>query len=291
MRKNHHYKVNKLVIGSDLSALIYAYLNNYTFIFKEVVEPTPFEFLPLDFPLYLFNHDKVEINMISLDGTAKFGTPKLELWNRLVFVMSCSGLLPFGLKDITIREENDLVVVKTKSRNYYYEVGETIKIKNTFHKYKVFDWIDIRSCGDNHLEYVKTDDNFVSEMFFYPSLRNGTKQGDNDLLVISDLTEAQTQIFDYGETMARIRSKVLLHEMGIRGPRNGKNPTYPKSPERYKYAPIKLEHSHREIRRNKTNNSELDVVQSHLNEGKNLSEHTYLYKFNRRVSQGSLLRT
>ena len=180
MRKNHHYKVNKLVIGSDLSALIYAYLNNYTFIFKEVVEPTPFEFLPLDFPLHLFNHDKVEINMISLDGTAKFGTPKLELWNRLVFVMSCSGLLPFELKDITIREENDLVVVKTKSRNYYYEVGEVIKIKNTFHKYKVFDWIDIRSCGKNHLEYVKTDDTFVSEMFFYPSLRNGAKQGNND---------------------------------------------------------------------------------------------------------------
>ena len=91
--------------------------------------------------------------------------------------------------------------------------------------------------------------------------------------------------------MARIRAKVLMHEMGIRGHRNGKNPTYPKSPERYKYAPIKLEHSYREVRRNKTNNSELDVVQSHLNEGKNLSEYTYLYKFNRRVSQGSLLRT
>ena len=122
MRKNHHYKVNKLVIGTDLAALIYAYLNNYTFIFKEVIEPTPFQFLPLDFPLHLFNHDKVEINMTSLDGTAKFGTPKLELWNRLVFVMSCSGLLPFGLKDITIREENDVAMVKTKSRNYYYEV-------------------------------------------------------------------------------------------------------------------------------------------------------------------------
>ena len=141
MRKNHHYKIDKLVIGTDLSALIYAYLNNYTFIYKEVIEPTPFEFLPLDFPLHLFNHEKIEINMTSLDGTAKFGTPKLELWNRLVFVMSCSGLLPFALKDITIREENDLVVVKTKSRNYYYEAGEVIKIKNTFHKYKVFDWI------------------------------------------------------------------------------------------------------------------------------------------------------
>ena len=289
MRKNHHYKVNKLVLGTDLAALIYAYLNNYTFIFTEVLEPTPFEFLPLDFPLHLFNHEKVEIEMDSLDGIVKFGTPKVELWNRLVFTMSCSGLLPFGLKEITVREEGSLVTVKTKSRNYYYEVSEVIKIKNSFHKYKVFDWIDIRSCGKNELDYVKTDDNFVSELFFYPSQRNGSKQGDDDLLVISDLTEAQTQMFDYGETMTRIRAKVLLHEMGIRGPRNGKNPSYPKSSERYKYAPIKLEHSHRQIRRNKTNNSELDIVQSFLNEGKNLSEHTYLYKFNRRVSQGSLL--
>jgi len=291
MRKNHHYKVNKLVIGTDLSALIYAYLNNYTFIFKEVIKPTPFEFLPLDFPLRLFNHEKTETNMSSLDGTTRFGTPKLELWNRLVFVMSCSGLLPFGLKGITIREENDLVVVKTKSRNYYYEVGEVIKIKNTFHKYKVFDWIDIRSCGDNNLQYVSTDNDFVSEMFFYSSQRNGAKQNHKDMLVISELTEAQTQIFDYGETMTRIRAKILLHEMGIKGPRNGKNPSYPKSSEKYKYAPIKLEHSRREIRRNKTNNSELDIVQTHLNEGKNLSEHTYLYRFNRIMSQGSPLRT
>ena len=291
MRKRHHYKVNKLVIGTDLSSLIYAYLNNYTFIFKEVIEPTPFEFLPLDFPLELFNHKKVEIEMSSLDGTIKFGTPKIELWNRLVFVMSSAGLLPFGLKAITIREEDDLVVIKTNSRNYYYEAGEVIKIKNTFHKYKVFDWISIRSCGENNLQYVNTDDTFVSELFFYPSQRNGAKQNDNDILVISNLTESQIGIFDYGETMTRIRTKVLMHEMGLRGPRNGKNPSYPKSPERYKYAPIKLEHYYRETRRNKTNNSELEIVQSFLKKDKTLSAYTYLYEFNRRVSQRGLLRT
>lgn len=290
MRQRHHYKVDKLVIGTDLAALIYAYLNNCTFIFKEVIKPTPFEFLPLDFPIDLFNHNPVRIEMETMSGAITFGTPKTELWNRLVFVMSSSGLLPFGLKEISIREEGDLVAIKTKSRNYYYEVSEVIKIKNTFHQYNVYDWLDIRSCGKNDLEYVKTEDNFVSELFFYPSLRNGTKQNDNDLLVISSLTETQLNTFDYGETMTRIRARVLLHEMGIRGPRNGKNPTYPKSPERFKYAPIKLEHNRREIRKSKTNNSELDMVQAFLNEGKSLSEYTYLYKFGRRVSQRSLLR-
>ena len=289
MRKRHHYKVDTLVIGTDLAALIYAYLNNYTFIFKEIVEPTPFEFLPLDFPMDLFNHDNIEIEMISLDGKINLGTPKIELWNRLIFVMSSAGLLPFGIKETAIREEEDVVLIKTKSRNYYYEVGEVIKVKNTFHKYNVFDWISVRSCGDNHLQYVSTDDSFVSELFFYPSERHGTKQNDNDILVISSLTETQLELFDYGETMSRIRVKVLLHELGIKGPRNGKNPTYPRSPERYKYAPIKLEHNYREVRRNKTNNSELDMVQTFLQEQKDLPEDTYLWKFNKRISQEGLL--
>ena len=135
------------------------------------------------------------------------------------------------------------------------------------------------------------EDDHIAEIYIYPSTRKGAKQNDKDLLTISNLSDNQLEMFDFGETMTRIRAKMVLNDLGIKGPRNGKNPTYPKSPERYKYAPIKLEHSHREIRRNKTNNSELDIVQSYLNEGKNLSEHTYLYKFNRRVSQGSLLRT
>jgi hypothetical protein len=289
MHERHHYKIDKLVIGTDLASLIYAYLSNSTFIFKEIIEPTPFEFLPLDFPLDLFNHTPVQIEMKSHSGTVRFGTPKLELWSRLIFVMSSTGLLPFGLKETNIRQEPDAIVVKTKSRNYYYEVTSVVRIENTFHKYNVYDWLDVRSCGTNTLEYAKTSESFVSELFFYPSPRNGAKQNDSDLLVISSLTETQLEMFDYGETMTRLRAKALLHELGIRGPRNGKNPAYPKSPEKYKYAPIKLEHNYREVRRNKTNNSELDMVQTFLQEQKDLPEDTYLWKFNKRISQEGLL--
>lgn len=289
MRKKHLYKIDKLVIGTDLSALIYAYLHNYTFIFKEIIKPTTFEFLPSSFPLEVFHHNKKIIEMCTLDGKISFGTPKVELWNRLIFLMSCSGLLPFGLKETAIREDGDTVTIKTRSRNYYYEVGEVIKLKNTFHKYKVYDWIDVRSCGDNHLEYVATTDDFVSEVFFYPSTRVGTKQNDKDILVVSNLSESQLNSFDYGETMTRIRTKVLLHELGIRGPRNGKNPSYPKSREKYKYAPIKLEHSYREIRRDKTNNSEIEMVEMFFKKTKQLPEDTYLYRLNKRISKERLL--
>jgi hypothetical protein len=291
MRRTHTYKVDTLVIGSDLAALMYAYLNDYTFVFDKVIPPTPFEFLPIDFPVYLFNHDPIKIEMQSIEGPVHFGTPKIELWSRLIFIMSAAGRLPFGTKDVTIRQKEKSVTIKTKSRNYYYEVGEVKKIKNTHSRFQAFDWIDVRSCGENNLEYVKTKENFISEIFFYPSQRHGTHKTTFDILAISDLTAGELEKFDYCETMARIRVRGALANLGIKGPRNGKNPTYPRSPEKYKYAPIKLEHNHREIRAIKTNNSEQDIVNQFLKENNSLSEDSYLYRFSRRISNGSLLRT
>jgi hypothetical protein len=290
MRKRYCYKVDKLVIGSDLSSLIYAYLNDSTLIFREIVPPTAFEFLPLDFPLQLFNHEPTTKELKTIGGTTQIGTPKIELWNRLILVMSSAGKLPFGLKSISIRQTGDTTLtVKTKSRNYDYEAGEIIKIKNTYSKHKVYDWINIRSIGETDLEYIKTDDDFASEIYIYPSTRKGAKQNDKDLLTISNLTDRQLEVFDFGETMSRIRIKIILSDLGIKGPRNGRNPTFPRSPEMYKYAPIKLEHNLRQTRKSKTNNSEEEIVQSFLDQRKDLQEDSYLYRFSRRVSQGSLL--
>ena len=205
--------------------------------------------------------------------------------------MSSAGKLPFGLKEITIRQTGDTTLtVKTKSRNYDYEADDIIKIKNTHSKHKVYDWINIRSIGETDLEYIKTGDDFASEIYIYPSTRKGAKQNDKDLLTISNLTDKQLELFDFGETMSRIRIKIILSDLGIKGPRNGKNPTYPRSPEKYKYAPIKLEHNYREIRAIKTNNSEQDIVDKFLKENKLLPEDSYLYRFSERVSSERLSR-
>ena len=289
MRKRYCYKVDKLVIGSDLSSLIYAYLNNNTLILKEIIPPTAFEFLPLEFPLELFNHKSTTREFKSIDGKIQVGTPKIELWNRLVFIMSSAGKLPFGLTRVMTRQTGDTTLtVKTKSRNYDYEADEIIQIKNIHHKYKVYDWINIRSMGETDPEYIKTDDDFASEIYIFPSSRKGAKQHDKDLLTISNLTDRQLQMFDFGETMSRIRIKIILSDLGIKGPRNGKNPTYPSSPEKYKYAPIKLEHNYRETRKKKTNNSEQEIVQQFLNEKKQFPEDSYLHRFNRRISKERL---
>lgn len=290
MRRKHVYKVDKLVIGSDLAALMYAFLSNSTFIFDKVIQPITFEYLPINFPVSMFNHEPTITRRQTANGFVEFGTPKIEIWNKLIFIMSSTGLLPFGTKEVTIRQQDELLAVKTKSRNYYYEVSEIERIKNTYSKYRVYDWVDIRSCGLIGLEYIETDDRFVNEIFFYPSDRNGTHKSMLDIFTISQLTESQLDDFDFGETMVRLRVTSLLKELGIRGPRNGKNPTYPRSSEKYKYAPIKLEHNYREIRAIKTNNSEQDIVDRFLKENKLLPEDSYLYRFSERVSSERLSR-
>ena len=204
--------------------------------------------------------------------------------------MSSAGKLPFGLRDTSIRRSGEKTLsVKTKSRNYDYEAAEIVAMNNTHSKHKVYDWINIRSLGETELEYIETGDDFASEIYIYPSIRKGAKQNDKDLLAISNLTDKQLEMFDFGETMSRIRIKIILGDLGIKGPRNGKNPTYPRSSEKYKYAPIKLEHNYRETRRKKTNNSEQEIVLHFLKENKVLSEDTYLYRLSKTISQGVLL--
>ena len=46
LKKEKTYKVDNLVIGSGLNAIIFAYLNNYTIINNKLKYPFRFEFFP-----------------------------------------------------------------------------------------------------------------------------------------------------------------------------------------------------------------------------------------------------
>ena len=46
--KNHTYDYDKLVVGSDISALVYAYVNRLPLVLVSPNEPSEFDFLPSD---------------------------------------------------------------------------------------------------------------------------------------------------------------------------------------------------------------------------------------------------
>ena len=93
-----------------------------------------------------------------------------------------------------------------------------IKIEKEDVIYKVYDKINLKHFN-NHEEigYIKGKDNFVKEVLIYPSQRNGAKKTDIDLLCKSYLTKDQINMFDFSDTMCRMKVGGLLKEKGLKG--------------------------------------------------------------------------
>ena len=240
---NPNYK--KIVIGSDVSALAYAYINNIPLIFNSHKEPKFFEEFEPDVDLSLFN---VSSNL------------KLNLWKRLCFSMSLAGQIPLPKPATSMRvEDNILKVFISNSKMVKFEFSELIVFDDENvgglgtgmqeDRYKVYDWINVRSAGKHDVEHLVMFDDFVSEVYFYPSNRVDGNHGDKkDVVAISCLTSEQLNDISYSDTYVRFKVKRIMEEQGIKGKRNGKNPSYPKkSKEVYRYLSIKLESDRREV--------------------------------------------
>jgi hypothetical protein len=249
-------RYENIVIGNSLSAALFSYCNKYPLIINSFSPPTPFEFLPTDLPLDSLGLDAFNIELNGAQGKAKFGMPKIELWNKLTFLLSMSGLQPCAFRGGNVRVHDDKIEVYSKSRMYSYEYENAfvfdsenvsgINVESKIKHYKVFDWIDVKALSENDIDYIKTDDNFVNEIFFYPSERNGAKSTDKDIVCISTMTEDQLKCFDYSDTIVKMKTKHILKQHGLKGSRSGPKPG---SPLEQNHRPIKLETSRRDVRK------------------------------------------
>ena len=108
---DHTYEYENIVIGSRLNAVMYAFLNNYPLLLSNYEPPLPFELFPHDVNLDNFNVNKAEINLTTTNGIEKFGNPKSELWKRLCYSLSLSGLMPLSNNASSMRIEDDVLKV------------------------------------------------------------------------------------------------------------------------------------------------------------------------------------
>jgi hypothetical protein len=210
--KINKYKHNQVVIGGNLSALIYSYLNNVPCIINKLSPPHQFE----------------KIN----------NQTQLELWNKLYFLLSLAGLNLFGDQvQYTRINENEVVVATLNSKvvkiNFKKATvfddenitGLPISIEElykTTNKFIVLDWMTARSCMVHDFEYLQTENDFVKDVYFYPTERvAGNHLNQRDLVAVSHLTTEQLQNFDYSDTYARFKVLKLLKKKGFKGRKNG----------------------------------------------------------------------
>jgi hypothetical protein len=237
----HIYQWDKVIIGGDLRSLLYAVAHNCPVIFVEPSPPFQFDVFEegLDFTRFGFSEDD-EPN-------------QLEVWERLMFLCGLLGLLPISSSAESIRIKNDLLVVTTKNlRVVKAEFNKLLVfepdqikslpevIKSEKKSSKVIDWFNVRYGCRHDIDYILFEDNFIKELYFYPTERSDNKTL-KDAVAVSYLKEDEISGFDFSEVMARHKVEHLMNQAEIKGPINGYRNEKPV------YLSIKTEHAERQI--------------------------------------------
>jgi len=257
-------KYKRIIIGATLSSVLYSFYTQIPLIFVEGAKIHPFDFYNSDIDLSLLKIDPKNYFLKQPDDKqAVFGPPKQRVYEKLLALLSLSGLVPFSHLAKSINIEDDYLKVVTegnKTVNVEYEqliVFDDNKINGLPHivennqnkPTQVLDWFEINLGSTHDLDYIETDNNFVKQIFFYSSQRDYTQSDKKDLLAISYLTpEEATQNYQYSNTYAKFKILQCIKEAGIRGPKNGKNPNYPdRSSEPFKWLSPKISLMRRQV--------------------------------------------
>ena len=257
----HIYQYDTVVIGGNLSALLYSYFNNLPLVINK-----------LDIP-----HRFKTIN----NGS------QLEMWNKTYFRLSLAGLNIAGDKAQSVRlKENELTVTTKHARVIKLNFNKAIIFddeninglplpKKESDQYEVLDWMYPTRCAPHDTEYIYVGGDLVREVHFYLSRANTGRRP----VTVSYLTKKQLKDFEYSDTYAKFKCLKVLEENDIKGTM-GTGP----GGMRYHYK-IKLEVLKREVKKTAMNSYEdtqelqfkYDKPEEILEHGK-LTEDTYLFK-------------
>ena len=228
----NEYNFDKLIVGGSLESLLYSFIHSEKVLLLN--------------PLYPFEMSKIDycdsLRLVGYDNNRQIS--KSELWDRLTFILSLTGLVVFPRTIKNHREnENEFVIVTDNNKRIVLSADEVIAF-DTINVDKVFmyDWFNVRSGNNHDYDILVDDDEFVNKVYFYKSKRIGRNRRMKDIVTESYINKADAQSIDYGEGIARLKTLKMMQDAGIRGQSNG----YSKTGKQQHYA-IKIEHTHREI--------------------------------------------
>ena len=248
-------KSEELVVGATLSSLLYSYYTGYPLVYIEPNVPFRFDYFEPYFDLDKIIEQPEPREFVTLDLKKKVGLPKRDMWERLYFILSLSGKIPYADKAKSIRIEEDISII-TRKRNIFdcervrifddkQVQGLSQKISGEDKTFNVYDWISVYSGTTHGLDFITNiSGSVIEEIIFYPSDRIDGNHNKKDVVCVSSMTEEQLNDYRFSDTYVRFKVESLMKEAGIRGARNGRDQL---NPERYKYYALKLESVEREV--------------------------------------------
>lgn len=220
-----------IVLGHSVGALHYALCNSYPLIMTNLAPPSKLSYVGYK--------------------------PEGELYNQMIFLLSLSGLLPFGGKEerINIIDENTLEVT-TNSLSHTVKFSRACVVdewgvtglplpEKQGDRFKVIDWFD--GAWSSPMEdppwQIDGDGNFVKEVAFLHPYTKDKNCSQHRLAAISYLTAGQVQDEEYSFSNVRMKVQRMMEKEGFRGQYNGIKTTTG-TPRYYR---IGLKFSHREV--------------------------------------------
>ena len=227
---------DQVVIGSSLSALLYAFINHYPVLFTSPEIPFRFDYFKEDVDLSCLDISTPFRYLHTFREPLAVGAPKTALWETLILALSMDGLCPLSGLCSSIRnaegtvtcsnEYSKIATFKVNTFHYFGDEGATGFGKSSIsvpQSYTCYDWVAINKGGKIEQDYMSVGDEFVHHVWFYSSDRIDGNTGVKDACVVSYLEDKQLENFDYSETMARFKLVNEMEKRGLRGPQTGFN--------------------------------------------------------------------
>lgn len=224
----------KIITGGSLESLFYAYIHETPIVLTQPYVP--------------FELDMIEDNSFFelLGYTAEMPLTKVQVWDRLAFVLSMAGLVMMPNNVRSVRHERNKIIFSLNDNSRFIIAYER---KISFDKHldsevDVYDWFDIRSGAKTEKQEINDSENdLVHKIIFYDSQRKGTGgKGFKDLVSLSRMQTSELHEYENSESYVRLKTLQMMKEQGMRGRPNG----YNKRGIQQFYA-INIEHMHREI--------------------------------------------
>ena len=223
-----------IVIGGNLEAAMFAYVHGFPLYFTRPSRPFRFDYLSPGVELGNLGIPPQSKRVTTIESSMEVGIPKAILWERLIFLLSLGGHLPlsnlcdimrYDGQKITCTNEYAKIHEFSFDKCYYFGdsgiSGLVPQMNPQSPSYICHDYIAFHKGGKHEIDYISTDDDLVSEIWFYSSERIDGNTGVKDACVVSILSEEEIYDPDFSETMARFKMEKVLYDNGMRGPQNG----------------------------------------------------------------------
>ena len=226
------FSFDKLIFGGSLESLLYAFVSETPIVISNPIIPFELEAMDYDGDFKFLGYENVrEIY-------------KSEMWDRLSFILSMAGLVMMPNTIKNVRKDGKRLIFATEGNSRtiinYKSLISFDKENEEF--YHVYDWFDIKSGSKILLEKISDSEDFVQDIYFYRSRRNGQTADRRDLVSYSKIKPLEIYDYEKSESFCRLKTIEMMKNKGLRGKPNG----YNKHGTSMYYA-IKLEHTHREI--------------------------------------------